>query len=180
MIDVVAVEEFTKGRLHRDAPETRRQLDVALAALRHYCGWHVMPVVDTTLVLDGPGGKLLTLPTLNLRQVDWVVEDGVAIDPGDITWAANGRIVKRDGRRWSDRMSGVTVSFRHGFDSLPDLETVMLTWIDRGGLAQEQLGTGGVRVVGPFQYDTATKVVTTVFNEIERGIIDCYRLEKPA
>ena len=97
-VDVVAVERFTNGRLGRDDPATLRQLEIALAAVRHWCGWHIAPVQTVELTLDGPGGKLLVLPTLNVRSVTRVTECGEYLDLGDITWSANGRVAKRSAK----------------------------------------------------------------------------------
>jgi hypothetical protein len=186
-VDVVAVERFTNGRLGRDDPATLRQLEIALAAVRHWCGWHIAPVQTVELTLDGPGGKLLVLPTLNVRSVTRVTECGEYIDLGDITWSANGRVAKRSAQPWTSEWRGITVEFTHGFDRLPDLEAVVLSSIDRGGFSTVVTGGGGVKVIGPFQYDSGVRVDSGAsseagpsFTPAERTILDRYRLEKPA
>ena len=49
-LDVVTLEQFTRGRLDRDDDESQRQLNAALAAARRYCGWHVTPVLTSTAI----------------------------------------------------------------------------------------------------------------------------------
>lgn len=184
LVDVVDVERFTHGRLGRDDPDTQRQLDVALAAARHYCGWHIAPAQTVELTVDGPGGKLLVLPTLSVRSIAAISERGEPIDLGDITWSANGRVVKRSAAPWTDEFRGITVTFTHGFDHLPDLEAVILAAIDRGGFASS-VESGGIKVIGPFQYDlggvdSTTSEAGPSFTPAERTVLDRYRLEKPA
>ena len=186
-VDVVAVERFTHGRLGRDDPATQWQIDVALAAVRHYCGWHVTPVQTVELTLDGPGGKLLVLPTLSVRSITRVTECGTYLDPGDITWSANGRVVKRSAAPWTNEFRAITVEMTHCFDRLPDLEAVVLSSIDRGGFSTVVTGGGGVKVIGPFQYDNGLTTTSggaseagPSFTSAERTILDRYRLEKPA
>ena len=180
-IDVVAIEAFTHGRLDRDNPDTARQLEVAMAAVRHYCGWHIAPVLDETLTIDGPGGKLLVLPTLSVKRITSISELGNHIELGDVTWSANGRVAKRSAQPWTDEFRGITVEFSHGFDQLPDLEAVILSSIDRGGFSA---GSGAVEVIGPFKYGSSSggggSEAGPAFTEAERSILDRYRLEKPA
>jgi hypothetical protein len=177
-LDVISVESFTRGRLTRDDPDTARQLEIALAAVRHYCGWHITPVLTEDIILDGPGGKLLTLPTLNVKAVNSVTELGSLIPAGDLTWSANGRLVKRSAQTWTDEFRGITVNITHGYDSLPDLETVVLSSIERGGFSA---GGSMVEAIGPFKYGAVSaSEAGPSFTMSERFILDRYRLEKPA
>lgn len=177
-LDVVAVERFTQGRLGRDERDTQTRLDVALAAARHYCGWHVLPVQQHTLTLDGPGGKLLTLPTLRMRSIEGIAELGEGIELGDITWSANGRVAKRDATPWTDEFRGIEVTFTHGFDSALDFENVILAAVDRGIASAT---SGAIKAIGPFQYNTTFGAEAgPSFMEQEVSVLDRYRLEKPA
>ena len=75
------VEQYTGGRLDKDHPETISLLARGLGAARRFCGWHVTPVqTDTDRVLDGPGSRLLRLPTLRLNALTAVTEDGTELD----------------------------------------------------------------------------------------------------
>ena len=95
----------------------------ATAAARRYCGWHVTPVsADEEITLDGPGGRLLVLPTLQLTELSAVAENGVDLDLGDLSWSAGGLVAKRDGSYWTDQLGAITVTFSHGYASAPDFD----------------------------------------------------------
>jgi hypothetical protein len=175
-LDVVAVENFTHGRLNRDDDETQRQLDAALAAAQQYCGWHVIPVLtDQTVTLDGPGTPLLTLPTLKLTELSEVDEDGEELNLADLNWSTRGLIRKRDGYWWTQMFGAITVVFSHGYATAPDFESAILSAIDRGAFSSDATP----RVIGPFQYtDPASS--SELFTDSERAILDRYSLEKTA
>jgi hypothetical protein len=135
-LDVLAVEAFTEGRLNRDDAETQRQLDAALAAARGYCGWHVTPVrTGDQVIADGRGGALLALPTLALSAVTAVTEDGVELDVDTLEWSLRGLVRKPYGQLWTTRFSGVTATITHGYASVPDFESAVLSAIERGAFA---------------------------------------------
>lgn len=111
--DVIA---YTGGRLEDD-DETARLLAAALAAVRDWCRWHVNPIrVDDEVTVNGPGGWVLVLPTLNLVDISKLVENGVEQDLAGLTWTADGRVEKNSGARWTRNYSGITVTMTHGFD----------------------------------------------------------------
>lgn len=96
--------------------------DTALALARRYCGWHVVPDEIDDIVIDGPGGPLLVLPTLNLEQLLSVTEDGVSVDLSDISWSRRGLLRKKDGRPWTAAMGGIVVRAVHGYCDAADFD----------------------------------------------------------
>jgi hypothetical protein len=173
-LNAVAVESFTRGRLDRDDEETQRQLDAALAAARHYCGWHVTPVLtDQTVTLDGPDSHLLVLPTLKLTELTEVAEDGEELVLADLNWSARGLIAKRSGYWWTPMFGAITVVFSHGYAAAPDFESVVLGAIERGAFSSEKAPS----VIGPFQYSGSLEDRST-FTDSERAVLDRYTLEK--
>jgi hypothetical protein len=179
-LDVYSVELATSGRLNSDDAETQRQLDAAMAAARNYCGWHVTPeLADVEVTLDGSGGPLLVLPTLKLTALTSVTEkafyaeDVIDVDVQYLDWSTRGLVAKRSRQLWTDRFQGVTVTMSHGFDEAPDFEAAILSAIDRGAFSTVDT----VKMLGPFQYDTAT-VTSGVFNGTERALLDRYSLER--
>lgn len=97
--------------------------DIARALARRYCGWHVSPVVtDEEITLDGPGHRLLALPTLALTALSSVVENGVELDLSTLTWSNTGLVAKRDGSPWTDQLAGITVTMSHGYASAIDFD----------------------------------------------------------
>lgn len=110
-------EEFsagTKGKIAANDPRLPALLGGASAAVRRYCGWHVTPVLTETVVLDGPGGSLLQLPSLRVESVDEVVVNGTELDVDGLEWSAKGMIRRRS---WPQKFRSVRVTFTHGFDT---------------------------------------------------------------
>jgi hypothetical protein len=91
------------------------------ARVRRYCGWHIIPELDETLVLDGSGGQCLLLPSAHVVDVTTISNDGTDIDPLDAQWTQAG-IVRINGR-WTDKLRGVTIGITHGWapDAVPDV-----------------------------------------------------------
>lgn len=110
------VNRYTKGRLPggTDA-DTQNLLDAALAAARRYCGWSVSPVETVTLTVDGPGGRVLSLPTLNLIAVTAISESGVAWDVANLdTSRKQGTVEKHPYGHWTSRKGAISVTMTHG------------------------------------------------------------------
>lgn len=174
-LDAAAVESFTQGRLDGDDADTVRQLAAAVAAARRYCGWHVTPVsTGASVTLDGPGDRVLVLPTLQLGSVTSITEDGITVSLADVQISARGIVLKTDGTYWTDKLGGVVVVFTHGFSSAPDFESVVLNAIDRGAFSTEKTP----RTIGPFQYTDPKFSSVSIFTDAERAVLDSYRLEK--
>ena len=174
-LDVVTLEQFTRGRLDRDDDESQRQLDAALAAARRYCGWHVTPVLTSTAItVDGPGQKFLVLPTLNLTAVSAVVENGVSLNVATLGWSVRGLVVKTDNTFWAEGFSNITATVSHGYAVADDFESVIFSAVDRGGFS---VGASP-RVIGPFQYSDPAGGAGALFTASERAILDSYKLEK--
>ena len=171
------VETYTGGRLDHDADETARWLKVGLGVARRYCGWQVTPVhADDVVTLDGPGSRLLALPTLALGELKEIVEEGTTLDLAALEVSPRGLVRKKSGARWSSRLGAITVKMTHGFAEAPEWQSAVLSFIDRSSL--EVGGDGAPRVIGPFQYDTAPRAaVASAFTDSERMLLDLYRLE---
>lgn len=104
------------ARFGGDAEKAQAAIDAALVAARRYCGWHVSPVQsDVELDLDGPGGRVLSLPTLNLLSVASVTEHGDTVDVSGLDLSRRkGTLTKRFGC-WSGRDGSITAVITHGF-----------------------------------------------------------------
>lgn len=171
------VERYTAGRLHRDDDETKRVLAEGLDTVRRFCGWHVCPVkTDTDVILDGPGGWLLRLPTLRLIADESfaLTEDGIAIAKADLAISPKGMLRKKSGAGWSSEFGAITVTMKHGFEDADDFNGAVLSYIDRASLAP---AGGRPRVVGPMQYDNEPVVAGATFTSSEKAKLEKYRLE---
>lgn len=119
------------------------ELAAASAAVRRWCRWHVSPVIEETVTLNGQGGHHLGLPTMRLVELLTVEERQrgagqvwVPVDLDPLTTgveASEVGSVYRD-QRWPVRLSGVRVSMRHGYepDEVPDLAALVPVIVARG------------------------------------------------
>lgn len=151
-VDGDLVATYTGGRLAAD-DLTDLLVAQALAACRRYCGWHVCPVVeDDEIVVDGPGGYLLDLPTARLLDITELTEDDVALDVDvDIVWSAKGLVRKATGATWTDIYGAIVATIDHGYtpDEAADFTVAVLQTVDRLSLQP----TGGpLRQVGEIGY----------------------------
>ncbi|AJA43309.1 head-tail adaptor [Mycobacterium phage Sbash] len=96
--------------------EAQAAIDAVLAAARRWCGWHVSPViVDDVMELDGPGGRVLSLPTLNLLSVKSVIELGVVLDVSTLDRSRRKGTLTKPYGRWTARDGAIVVTATHGF-----------------------------------------------------------------
>lgn len=68
--DLITVSDFNAATNNRYAGDARIEPAIASAsaAIRAYCGWHVAPVLDCSITLDGEAGDIW-LPTNALASV---------------------------------------------------------------------------------------------------------------
>lgn len=174
------VENFTKGQLETTDERVSGAIKAVTSSIRGEAGWHVAPLVtDHRLVLDGPGGKRLNLPTLKLVDLKSVTELGVALDlTGDsVDWSELGLVEKRNGARWTDRYRKIVAVMDHGFSDLSDLKFLTLSLVSRGlsspmGATREQAGSMSVQWSTP-QSGVAGGLVPLQY---ELQIMNRYRL----
>ena len=98
----------------------------ALAAARRYCGWIVTPPATVTITVDGPGGRVLSLPSMQLTTVSAVVEDGVTLDVSDLRWSVDrAQVYKKSGAYWTHNAGAITVTMTHGYTTAPDFDAAV-------------------------------------------------------
>lgn len=184
-ISIDDLPDATMGRFaDRDAAQAA--LDAVLAAARHYCGWHVSPVKDgDILVLDGPGGRVLDLPTRKLNALTSVAESDAALDVSKLDWSHKGLIRKRSGARWPCRYRSVTVTINHGFTEAEaaDWRNAIINAVDTmarsfggGGAAAGSLVRKRVDDVEYQWSDLADAANRAVYSEAET--FDHYRIDQ--
>ncbi|OIN79805.1 hypothetical protein BMG05_16585 [Mycobacterium malmoense] len=180
------VEQYTTGRLAASDPETARLLTTALAAARAYCGWRVTPVAVETITVDGPGSRLLSLPTLQLVELQAVTENGVELDIDELHWSKAGLVRKKSGHRWSHRYDAITVTMNHGYDNAWGWQSAVLELIDRQAAAVGNVvGNSGPMVekmVGHVTHRWALTISNPanqrLFSMLNHDLMDLYRLEQ--
>jgi hypothetical protein len=116
-----------------DNAAAQEAIDTALVAARRYCGQHVSPVLSETILdIDGPGGSVLSLPTLSLISVSAVTEHGVALDVTKLDKSRRkGTLTKQFGC-WTGRDGAISVTCTHGLteDEALDWRTAILGLVD--------------------------------------------------
>lgn len=146
-------------------PEAR--LSAASALIRAYCGWHVAPMIKETFTLDGSGSDTLMLRSLQLTDVESVVENGAAVD--GFEWSQAG-FLRRSGR-WTNRLRGITVTVTHGYEDVPAEITQVCCQVAARAIASptgaRTESAGGLSV---------TYAVPGGLLELERVVLGRYRL----
>jgi hypothetical protein len=174
------LEAYTKGKLKAEDARVADALAAVSRSIRRRAGWHIFPLVTAhTLVLDGPGGAVLSLPTLKLVTLTSLTDDGTVIDPsaGVRVSRETGLVKKRDGGHWSPHYGAITVVMDHGEEEVPDLANLTLKLAARGlaspmGATREQAGALSVN------WSMTTQGVTggIVPTADERTLMDSYVL----
>jgi len=106
------------------------EIAYASAWIRAYCGWHIYPNQEDTLVLDTFGGQLLLLPTLHMTALGAVVltADTSTVAPATLSWSQTGAIAYRPAPGvfpiavpcWPIGLRTTQVTFTHGYAEVPD------------------------------------------------------------
>lgn len=134
------VETFTRERLAADDPVVQDILAAALVRARNYVGWPVSPLIeDDEIVLDGPGGRELFLPTGKVGSIATIVENGNTVDPTNYVVSADiPRMVYRKDGCWTREYAGLTVTYTHGYTEAEaaDWRRAILQMVDR--MSREQ------------------------------------------
>jgi hypothetical protein len=151
---LVTPEEFsawTGGKVQAADPRVGPLLAGASAGIRRWCGWHIAPVLEETLTGDGPGGRLVLLPTGRLLSVLSATNAGADVDVDGLDFSRHGMIELHEGGAWSSRFGTVSVRVRHGWDlvDVPDVAQIIKQVTANAlsspmGATREQAGTVSV------------------------------------
>lgn len=118
----------------------------ATQAIRDYCGWHVAPVEEETLTLDGTGTDTLLLPSRLVVGVTSVKVRGEELPKDSYEWSTIGAL-RRLGNIWPDSYRSIEVDIKHGFTDMSVLADVVSSIAARakldptGVLASQRAGT---------------------------------------
>lgn len=137
-------------------PRTDTPIDwyaAALHAVRNHCGWHVAPVIEETLTLDGSGSSALLLPSNRVVSVRSITEDGKEVDLDSVGVSTSGILRKRGGYRWTRELGAVEVTLEHGHEQYDDLQAV----VEQVAARSETTGSGALsETAGPFNIRRGT------------------------
>jgi hypothetical protein len=182
------VATYTNQRMAADDPLTAELLTGALAAARDYCEWHVTPVITNfEVTLDGPGSRILVLPTLRVETLNSVTEHGVSLSLDNIQMSAAGPVRLRKinnstpppgaiwGHRWSHLYSSIIVNMDHGYDTArgADFRLAVLDCCDRFAL---EIGRGDLQ---RYTVDDVVRIWFKREDVFNSSLLDPYRLNWP-
>jgi len=93
-------------------PDATFLLKAATAQVRRACGWHVTPIIEQTLTVDGSGGRELRIPSGRILSIASVLNDGEDVT-ADVDSSEAG-ILKLP-YCWTDKFGGVVIELEHGY-----------------------------------------------------------------
>lgn len=176
------LEAWTKGKVKAADLRVPDALAAVSRSIRNRAGWHITPLVEGhVLELDGPGGRVLALPSMRVVNLTSIVECGVTLDVSRETGIDlsrdTGLVSKQGGAHWTHRYGAITVTMDHGHEQAEDLVNMALALTARGlsspmGATREQAGALSVNW-GMTTQGVAAGIVPSTG---ERAIMDYYRL----
>ncbi|MGC4891084.1 hypothetical protein [Micromonospora sp. DT227] len=163
-----------------DAATAQLLIDMVSAEIRSHCGWHITPIADDTVTVDGSGSQVLALPTMRLLDVVSLKERGVDVDVAGVQWSEAGYLWRA--APWTSALRGVEVQISHGYAATPpELAAVVCGAAARAmanpsGVARE--ASGGESV----SYATQNGApLTLALTDLELRLLDRrYRIANPA
>jgi hypothetical protein len=177
---------YSHGAIDPSDPTAELMLEAASNLVRRYCGWHIYPSVEFDLVMDGPGGLTLQLPSKYVTDVATVTESGTVTDPSLYRWSELGE-VERAQAYWNNGawfgwwVTGfrlLEVVFTSGYDEAPpELATMVMSLTARAlasptGATREQ--AGGVMVMYALSSTHAAGGLALMENDL--ATLDAYRI----
>lgn len=97
-----------------------RAIAEATAVIQNYTRQTIELVEDDELTLDSVGGTRLVLPELPVVEVSAVVEDDATLVAEDDYKLGQHGVLHRIGARWTAGIQIVTVTYSHGYATLPE------------------------------------------------------------
>jgi hypothetical protein len=121
LMSVNQFNEMTGGQYAGNA-RVESALLAASQAVRNYCGWHICPQKSCTAYPEG-GGVVAKLPAAYVSGITEVVDDDTEITSDGYEWRRDGLIKRSAPYRWSDKWSGLKVTYAAGYSisAVPDL-----------------------------------------------------------
>lgn len=174
------LEAWTKGKVKAADLRVPDALAAVSRSIRNRAGWHIAPLVEGhVLELDGPGGLVLSLPSMRIKTLTSVTDDGAALDPATELRVSKsaGLVKKRSGAPWSAEYGAIAVTMDHGHEEAEDLVAMCLAIAARAlsspmGSTREQAGALSVNWSMVTQ-GVAGEIIPT---SGERATMDAYRL----
>jgi hypothetical protein len=140
-------------------------LDIASDAVEKYIGYSILEVEDDVITVDGTANFVFLLPAYPVTEITAIVEDGILLDTDKYEYSQFG-IVKRSFGVWTNKLSGISVTYTHGFTDVPlSIVGVVLALAGRikdgsSNIKQESIGGYSVTYANPSPVLQAAEVMT--------------------
>jgi len=121
--NVTDIENFLQMTIHTDPvlnASAQRAIAEATEAIKNYCHQVIERVAGDVVTLDCKIGSRLFLPEVPVISVTSVVEDCKALVVDDDYKLGQHGILYRIGNVWLEGVQIVTVTYTHGYVTLPD------------------------------------------------------------
>jgi hypothetical protein len=123
--DLAAYLRQEGGAAALDTAAAELALASGSGVVRTFCRWQISAVTET-LIADGDGSGVLSLPTLYLRDVTEVRTGQTTADPAGYSWSAGGQLFVNSGGGWPIGFRNVEADVLHGYDSSETPDAVRL------------------------------------------------------
>jgi len=194
------VEHFLQLEISTSAQlaAAMRAVEEATAAIRNYCRQELELVEDEEITLDSSGGPVLFLPELPVISVSTVIEDGDTLTVDDDYKLGQYGILHRIEANWASGIQIVTVTYSHGYATIPDdIVSVATRAASRAyqaglkaadaegiaGIASKSLGDFSVSFTGESGGGVGEGVMGASAARLlllsEKDILDNYRMKRP-
>lgn len=152
-------------------------LKAAHGAVRRFCGWHVAPIIEQTLALDGSGGRDMILPSLRVVELVSVLNDGVDVT-ADVDKSRAGMLRLQSGC-WTRRFGRVSVTLRHGYDleEVPEVAALIAGVAKRGPQAGGVISSQSVNGASVSYASAGGAPISVPLLVTEKETLSSYRLE---
>lgn len=132
-----------------NAASCERAISAVTEAIKNYCQQEIELVEDEEITLDCDGGNMLFLPEMPVVSVANVVEDDETLTVTDDYILGQYGILHRIGQDWLSGVQKITVTYTHGYSSIPadiaDVATRSAARVYQAGLrAKEHDGITGI------------------------------------
>lgn len=178
--------DYSHSAIDPADPTAALMLEAASNMIRRYCGWHIYPSVVFDLVMDGPGGTVLQLPSKYVTAVTSITEAGSLTDAGAYRWSQLGEVERSVvfwqsgtwGSAWTRGYRTIEANFTSGYDEAPaELSMMVLTMTARAlasptGATREQAGQVSVQYA--LSSTHASGGLALMSNDLEQ--LDPYRI----
>lgn len=109
------------------------RLRAAQAAIRRECGWHVMPNVALTGVLNTRGGTVIRLPARHVTSIESLTDR----DGNELAYAYDPEtgLVESMSGGFPAGIAAIRYEIHAGYDDAPDVQQVLISAAKRTGMS---------------------------------------------